>query len=360
MQPAICSHMKMTHNHNGAVFVVSDPKRGDFQNVLALGQAISRETAVPVEVVNLRCRTHILSALLNVILSRARQSGLLASGRARRVLQAIFFKGTLPSEADPVAVVSTLGRGEAQGAFVAQFWRVPGIHLGRPKRMRRDFFAFVVAHPGDEDDSADLTLPIAPTRITRSAAKKPPDNRDVDRICLLLGGDARGVMAYEDSFWPRCVDLGRVTAQAHQAQIAIITAPRTGPDAEKLILEAATRTGNAIDKMILYGEGANADIAPEVSRCDVIIVTAESISMMSDAIASGARVVAVHNGTWPHSDRVRRFLEHHSAMGTMRVVDLSNWNGTVPPLGCIEPLETSWSELFWSHVRLLFESSSQQ
>jgi len=346
----------MTHNDNGAVFVVSDPKLGDFQNVLALGRVLSGKIGVPVEVVDLRCRSHILSGLLNVVLSRLGKSKLLSSARARRVLRTFFFQGRLPSQVDPIAVVSTLGRGEAQGAFIARFWHVPGIHLGRPKRMRRDFFAFVVAHPGDEDDTADLTLPIAPTRITRSAGKKYGD-RNIARICLLLGGNARGVMEYEDSFWPRCVEAARVTAKAHEAQVSIITAPRTGADAEKLIQEAAARSGSVIDTMILFGQGANGDIAPEISRCDVIIVTAESISMMSDALASGARVVAVHNGQLPQSSRVKSFLMQHAEQKTLRILDLSLWDGTAPPLGDIEPLEISWPEMFWNNVRPLFETS---
>lgn len=345
----------MTHNHEGAVVVISDPKRGDFQNALALGQALSRKIGVPVKVIELRCRSRILSAPLNVILSLGRQSRLLASGRARRVLETIFFRGTLPTEFDPVAVVSTLGRGEAQGAFVAGFWGVPAIHLGRPKRIRREFFSFVVAHAGDDDDAADLTLPIAPTRITPSAGKKSSGTANVERICLLLGGNARGVIEYEDSFWPRCVHVGRATAQAHQAQISIVTAPRTGPDAERLIQEAAARSGNSVGTMILFGQNANTDIAPEISRSDVIFVTAESISMMSDAIASGARVIAVHNGQLPSSSRVQSFLTHHTEQKTLRILDLSKWDGTVAPLGDIKPFEKSWSEILWNDVSALFE-----
>lgn len=273
------------------------------------------------------------------------------------MLQSIFFKGTLPSGFAPVAIVSTLGRGEAQGAFLARFWNVPAIHLGRPKRMRRDFFSFVVAHPGEEDESADLSLPIAPTRITPSRRHDPSGARGGPRVCLLLGGNARGVIEYEDSFWARCVDVGRATADAHQANISIITAPRTGREAETFILEAAAPAGNAIDTLIVFGQGTNTDIAPELARSDVIIVTAESISMMSDALASGARVVAVHNGRLPESSRVQSFLMQHAEQKTLRVLDLSQWDGTVPHLDDIEPLGTSWSDMLWGHVRPLFETS---
>ncbi len=345
--------LTMTNSENRCVFVVKDPKQGDFQNVLALGGAIARNLDVPLEVVDLQCRVRLPAFLLNNMLahSKGRAAG---ATRAHRAMQSLLFKGEVPAGLKPVAVVSTLGRGETQGAFIGRVWQVPAIHLGRPKRVPREFFSAVIAHPGDDAAASDFALPIAPTRMTASSRNRRGDGTTIERVCLLLGGDARGVIDYEESFWRRCLDVATATASAHQARLSVITSPRTGRAVETSIEEAARQHPAIIDSLILFGQGTRQDIAPEITASDVTFVTAESISMMSDALASGARVVAVHNGQLPKSARVQSFLMQHAEQKTLRILDLSLWDGTVPPLCDIEPLETSWSDLFWGHVRPMF------
>jgi len=348
----------MTNLENKCVFVVKDPKQGDFQNVLALGGAIAKNLDVPLEVVDLQCRLRLPTFLLKTLLAGG-QGRVTGATRVHRAMQSLFFRGEIPADLKPVAVVSTLGRGETQGAFIGRVWQVPAIHLGRPKRVPREFFSAVIAHPGDEAAVSDFALPIAPTRMTALSRDRRGDGAAIERVCLLLGGNARGVIDYEESFWKRCLDVATATASAHQARLSVITSPRTGRAAETSIEDTARQNPAIIDRLILFGQGKQQDIAPEITASDVIFVTAESISMMSDALASGARVVAVHNGQLPQSSRVQSFLTQHAEQKTLRILDLSQWDGTVPPLGDIEPFETSWSELFWSHVRPLFESPSK-
>jgi len=337
------------------VLVIGDAKRGDFQNVLALGTEIANNIGAPVQVIDLHTRASILSSPLNVALRVAQNSGFIRSKNVRNVVQFLFFRGNVPVDIRPVAVVSTLGRGEAQGAFVGRFWQVPAIHLGRLKRMRREFFSAVIAHPGDEQAPSELSLPIAPTRMVSLSRTGRAANGAVARVCLLLGGDAGNVIEYPPTFWVRCLDVAAVTASFHRANVSVITSPRTGRDVEKLIDDAAGENPEMIDRLILFGQGSQQDIGPEIAAADLIFVTAESISMMSDALASGARVVAVYNGQLPTASRVRNFLKKHAEQRTLHLLDLSEWNGTIPPLDDIKPLETSWAEMFWKDVGPLFK-----
>jgi hypothetical protein len=347
--------MTMQTENPRPVLVISDAKWGDFQNVLALGTEIANKIGAPVQVIDLHARASILSSPLNVALRVAQNRGFIRSKNVRNVVQFLFFRGNVPVHVCPVAVVSTLGRGEAQGAFVGSFWQVPAIHLGRLKRMRQEFFSAVIAHAGDESAPSEFSLPIAPTRMASLSRNGRAASGAIARVCLLLGGNAGDVIEYPPTFWVRCLDLAAVTASFHRANVSVITSPRTGRDVEQLIDEAAGENPEMIDRLILFGQGSQQDIRPEIAAADLIFVTAESISMMSDALASGARVVAVYNGQMPTSSRVQSFLRQHTEEKTLHLLNLSEWDGTVPPLEDIKPSEVSWPELLWRDVSPLFE-----
>lgn len=327
------------------VFVIEDRKSGDFANVLALGQLISDRLDARVEIKRLTPRGKLLLPLLQAAMRVSRRGR--AGGGLRRHATDVF-QGPHVGDTRPVAVVSTLGRGEAQGAFVSSLWEAPSIHLGTPKRLPTTCFSAIVTHAGEAPKGSEIPLSVSPTRVKlRQRSEEERRASNITKVCLLLGGDARGVAHYEMRFWSRCIDAAIQTAKAYGAALTVSTSPRSGPVVESVVETAVTGAELPDSTLILYGRGDRRDIAPEVVSADVVLVTTESVSMVSDALASGARVVGLYDFDLPTSDRVRSFLGCHNAAKTLRLEDLSEWSGGPLSFSGITPLETCWSETLW-------------
>ena len=72
--------------------------------------------------------------------------------------------------------------------------------------------------------------------------------------------------------------------------------------------------------------------------------------MVSDAVASGKPVLAIHDGQMPASQRVRGFLTHLSEAGLIKLADLSGWKGEALSLAGVRPLRRCWTESLWEKL----------
>ncbi len=330
-----------------SIIVIEDPKRGDFANVLAIGNLLSEKLHARVEIAPLHLRGNIVVPLVKTVLAAVSRFPFLRTPPVRRTLQRLLFSGHFVGEGRPITVVSTLGRGEAQGAFLGCFLQIPAIHLGTPKRISRRFFSAAIAHPGDRAQGAEVAIAVAPTRVRLSSHGGKMSDTKIRKICLLLGGNAQSVIRYEDGFWQRCLAATIATAIEHGASLTVSTSPRTGAAGETIIAQTLSHETGPDYELFLFGRGDRRDIVPEIASADAVFVTAESISMVSDAVASGARVLALHDGQMPTSKRVTSFLNHLAAAGLLRIVDLSAWDGTPLSVEGVVPLRTCWSKTLW-------------
>lgn len=342
------------------VLVIEDPKRGDFANVLALGQLISERLGGTLKVKRLKFRGTMLLPLLRLAIWIASRTGI--SRVLRPHVQLAFFRGDYVGDAKPIAVVSTLGRGEAQGAFVRAFWGAPAIHLGSTKRLSARYFSAVVTHAGDAAKVNEIPLFVAPTRVRLRPTMEQERTSEpkTTKICLLLGGDARGVASYNITFWSRCIKAAIKTAGRFSAQLTVSTSPRSGALVEAVVDEAIQSEPQLAIDFINFGRGDRRDIVCEIISADAVLVTAESISMMSDAIAAGARVVALYDAELPKSERIQKFLSCHQTAGRLRLQDLSDWDGEWLDLSTPRPLSTCWTESLWPALEQVFSTGENR
>ncbi len=329
--------------------------------MLAIGELLSERLDARVEAIRLQIRHKHLARIFSRLLPLGRRLGFKQSRWLRKFIFPLLFSGTYPGDTRPLAAISTLGRGEAQGAFIACFWQVPAVHLGSPKQLSSKHFSAVITHPCDVARNKEIPLALAPTRMRlrrdyRTAGEMPTFRK----ICLLLGGGTKGGMHYHRDFWSRCVTAAIETARAQNAALLISTSPRSGRLVEDLVEATVSQSVMPECECILYGRGDRCDLTAELTKTDAVLVTAESISMMSDAIASGAYVLALYDVTLPVSLRAQRFLKTHSAANTLKLVDLSEWNADALSFDGLTPLTSCWSEMLWERLAPLFVESTMQ
>ncbi len=338
-----------------SVLVLKNDLAGDFANVLALGDALARRMRCDVDLIEAKLRVNLLlPGIWTILALRSRAAAAPDPGQGWRVWR-LMFSGRAPGKDRYAAVVSTLGSGEAPAAFVASFWGAPALHLGAPKRLPRRHFSAIVAHPGQAPRPGDIVLPIAPTLAsTQGRGSGPADGQPI--FGALIGGNTREIV-YSDAFPRNFVRMAAHEALRRGAKLNISTSPRSGLAVEALVERAADEQAFLLNRMIPYGRGRGGFL-DLLGQCHVVFVTAESVSMISDALASGARVVAVYERNLPRSGRIWEFLSVQSASGRLKLLDLTSWRPDDDlRLDEIEPLEDSWSDALWEQLGPAFRAN---
>lgn len=340
-----------------AIIVVKHYLHGDFANALGIANVLAERFGSDIQIVDAHLRTTLTDPLLRLIVNYRKSNGSEPSPKLGEKLWPVLFKGKLPTGITPsTLIISTLGRGEPVSAFLASFWRASAIHLGPPKRMPRSAFAAVICHPGVAPNPGEIELPISPTKIR--LRKNASKTHDAKKVAVLVGGNADPIR-YGNGSWARFAKyLQHVSRETH-IELHASTSPRTGLATENELLSQLDLHQVPIRSFVKYGAGDHTPVKDILDGASAAIVTADSVSMISDAVALGIPVIAVHDDNIAVSDRVRSFVEQLATSKLISVVNLREQNGTErSQLDALDitPLTECWSQHLWrelSHRRIV-------
>lgn len=317
------------------IVVLHCKHRGDFNNILGIARAISEKSGSRIQVVDIAVRANLLIPAALRLLRR--------EPHPLRRWAKFFFAGakSLPLK-DVRYVVSTLGKGEPAAIFAARLTGARTVHLGHPKRVPADQFDLIIAHQGHGAQGHELTLPVSPSQI-RLADYRPHAEREA--LLLAVGGATKEFMP-PLQFWTMLGVRSAQWAAVRQSKFHFTTSPRTGDRLEKEIVDALRNSGNHASVATIYGRGETSSLAEHLLCAGTVVVSAESVSMISEGIASGAIVVAAYWRELPSAERLREFLLAQHNAGRLALWDLSKMQD--PDLANVAPLRSCWSETLWS------------
>lgn len=335
--------MRMRHEcREPKILVVRCKHQGDFNNILGIASVISERTNYAIEVIDLQIRANVAIPVMLRALTQ-----LPSSDSLMHYLLRLFFRGNqkkkLPRSAS--YVISTLGAGEAPNVFLSRATQAKGIHLGTPKRIPSRYFDCVISHQGHPSSPEELALPISPSNIRRS------NYRSLDRrhsILLAIGGDTKET-CYPVKFWELLVAQTARLASREAADWILTTSPRTGPALEERISSELGRVEKRPKITVLFGAGDSLPMSVLLSDVGILIASCESVSMISEGIASGAKVVAAHSTSLPRSSRIRRFLQMQVQQKRIAMWDLAAQSQ--PQFDDLVPLQKCWSDALWDRIR---------
>ncbi|MBU1147553.1 MAG: mitochondrial fission ELM1 family protein, partial [Candidatus Omnitrophica bacterium] len=181
----------------------------------------------------------------------------------------------------------------AVNAFLKYENNAKGICIMKPGLGRSRKFDLVILPKHDvpaRSKSNMLVTEIAPNRITTSATSEVASTATSEvaevrcGIGLLIGGDAKGFRLKKEDV-EKVVDgvlkMGR--------EIFVSTSRRTSPEIDKLVKE---KLSGKCKLLVIANENNKQGVVQEIfDKSEVIIVSPESISMISEAVSSGRRVV---------------------------------------------------------------------
>ncbi len=110
------------------------------------------------------------------------------------------------------------------------------------------------------------------------------------KIGVLIGGDTRGVVFDENRMLSLMRQL-KDAAQEYDAEILLTTSRRTSVAIDALIANALKGCERCVLCVIANAQNIPEAVGGILSVCDLLLVSGESISMVSEAVSSGKRTI---------------------------------------------------------------------
>ncbi|GLK75018.1 hypothetical protein GCM10008171_02720 [Methylopila jiangsuensis] len=301
--------------------------------------AISARTPATVETAPLRLRRSLARPLAAQALRRGRlDPGALGADALARAL----FAGTT-EDMSPDVAVTALGRSEFAGALLRRQGAF-AIHIGAPIHLPARMFDLLILSEDEAapDGAPHVRLPIAPTPVLRAGMGAAVDE---GLWCALIGGDTEGY-GYTDDDWGRIAHgLDRLAARSG-ARLLLSTSRRTGARGEAR-LKAALAGSPTLAEAVWHAEAPRPVVGDWLGRAGVAFCTADSRSMIADAIAAGRPVYALGPGRAAPEPRHAAYLARQEAARRLRRVAPGELHGVDVARDVQEwfrPLTACWSE----------------
>ena len=150
-------------------------------------------------------------------------------------------------------------------------------------------------------------------------------------IAVFVGGDT-AAYRLDPAFAEALIDQVRTACAELDGWCLVTTSRRTPASVEQLFAERLERDARCRLLLLASRDALDGTMEGMLGLADVAVVTGESISMVSEACASGRRVIVVEpplrNGRRPMTKH-HRFLQEIAAAGYARLVEPSEVAGAI-------------------------------
>lgn len=301
------------------ILLISDGRPGHFNLAEGIIAAIGRRR--PIEIHRLQVKRRLSGSLAAALF----RMGLSPAA----VLRACHGLG--PAELPAADVIVSAGA-ETLPANVAaaRMLGVPNIFYGSLRSYRPEWFSLSLTSYAEHARSPHPVLALKPSRLDPAALSNatPSLSRGEAprRAGLLIGGNGGGTR-WSDADWADLVGLLISTHKAHGTRWTISNSRRT-PDAvsDRLAGLAAEGSGGAVAGFVDVRRAGAGTLGDLLAGSEVIAVTADSSSMLSEAVWSRRPVVALcprlHTLT-PQEASYRRWLEQAGRCRELPVAEAS-------------------------------------
>ncbi|MGQ0663296.1 MAG: mitochondrial fission ELM1 family protein [Pseudomonadota bacterium] len=209
--------------------------------------------------------------------------------------------------------------------------RTRAVHIQHPKMNPKHFdLAIIPRHDRLRGDNVIVSQaaihPVTPVKLAEAARRWAPALAHLPRplIAVLIGGSNGRHVLRRDTMTGIADRLAEL-ARGHGAGLGVTPSRRTGP-ANQAILRVRLA---GVPSFVWDGNGANPYLGL-LALADAIVVTEDSVSMTSEACATGKPVYVIRLPGG--SRRLRRFQAELAAAGMTRPFDgrLETWSYAPP------------------------------
>jgi hypothetical protein len=193
-------------------------------------------------------------------------------------------------------VVSAGGETLAANAAAAQMLGVPNIFCGRVRRVAPEHVRIIIVSLERFRGRPNhlIALPPSPFEVSRPEDGRPSPNPTAlpKLVGVLVGGDT-GAFAYSSGDWENLVRFMREAHDSLGVRWLATTSRRSDRDVTAALARLAADPGGGVDQFIDYRAAGPGTLADILAKADAILVTADSTTMISEAVAARLPVVGV-------------------------------------------------------------------
>ncbi len=339
-------HKRWKHTTARHVIVLSDGKPGHVKQSLAVVRAFKTHPAnVRDRVVDVRYR-HRLARLLALLWAWVVPRGIGGMACLRWALTPACFNELVNAYAD---VVISCGAATAPvNVLLAAENRAKSVVIMNPTPLplRRFSLAVVPAHdriahrphivqvPGALTTITEEELALAGERLTRHPQFRGGSARDGHHavISVLLGGDTAEyelTTAFVDTLIRQVLDA----CEAIGGSCLVTTSRRTPPDVERLLQERLARHPRCSLLLLASRDQLNGTAEGMLGLARVVVVTGESVSMVTEACVSGRHVLVVdpplRRAGWGRLTKPQRYVRQLAEGGYVKPLFLREISRTI-------------------------------
>lgn len=252
---------------------------------------------------------------------------------------ALFLKDFHPGNAFDL-IISSGGLTQWPNALMAKRADAPNVYIGSPHHFPPQLFTLIPMTDPPHGNPPFLKLDLVPSEVSPAAARECARQHFPGLTetgwTLLLGGDGEG-MKWTDADFVRLAELFLEAAVKEGKPMFVATSRRTPERVEKaLIAQFEGRPGFVTGAWFHQAEGKTLPILALLGSSEKIHVTADSVSMTNEAVASGIPAVAIYppEGTpKPRHEAQFSLLENDGKLARCKLATVRNFSDLEPPGG---------------------------
>lgn len=272
------------------VWIVSEGSPGHVSQSVGLAEALAKQ--VPIRVERVECRPRLNGAARSLVRAWMGRSGRpLPNWILKRWLQVDLSATTAPK---PDLILSSGGKSVFAARSLAARHGVPYVFLGERKPYPSEWFHTVFTPSARETGVNDVAIEMIPTQVTKAGVDKAAAawaDRPTGRLWTMVIGGASVSHRYVAADWDELAAGMNTLARREGIRWLVTTSRRTGAEAE-----ARLRIGldpSVVAAAVWWAEKPEKKMSAFLGSAEEVVVTQDSVTMVTEAVASGRPVIVV-------------------------------------------------------------------
>ncbi len=231
----------------------------------------------------------------------------------------------------PDLVISSGGKSVFAARSLARIFKVPFVFIGERKPYPPGCFDLVFTPSEFENEEVDRRMDLIPTKISQASVEEAAvkwEGRPEGRLWLcLIGGSSRS-HHFTDEDWTALARGLHLLAAKHQVRWLVTTSRRTGVQVEKFL--RARLDPAIVADAVWWCHEPKKLMEAYLGASEQIFVSQDSISMATEAIASGRGVVlfAPESVDFPKKSFMPGYYDNLEKLGLVRRIAIADLGDT--------------------------------
>lgn len=266
------------------LWIVSEGSPGHISQSVGLADALS--AVVPVQVVTVKGRAKIRGWLRPLVRRIMGPTGRPLPDRLLRWVAEIEIP---PDSPKPDMIISSGGKSVFAARTLAGKYNAPYVYIGERKPFPAAWFHTVISPVPGESSSNSIDVELIPTPVTPELiARKGEVEPGV--WCMIIGGASRS-HCFEEKDWVGLAEGMNALAEREKIKWLLTTSRRTGAVAEAILKKHLNP--DILEDAIWWAEQPRKELHAFMARSEVLFVTQDSVTMVTEAVSAGKPVVVI-------------------------------------------------------------------